>query len=245
MASGSSLKIGILVPSSNTAVEPLTISLLSSLSPNVTVHFSRFTVTQISLSPDALSQFTFDRILAAAQLLADAKVDVIGWSGTSAGWLGFDNDEELCRLITETTGGIPATTSTLALNKAFEKLEVKDFALVTPYIDDVQAKIVDIYTKAGYTVKAESHLKRSENHSIASVDEQTLNSQVAEVMKTDGVKAVTTFCTNLKAAQQVEKWEAEYGVPVLDTVATVVWDCLKIVGWDASRIKGWGKMFEL
>ena len=40
----------------------------------------------------------------AAELLADAKVDVIGWSGTAAGWLGFDADLRLCERIEERTG---------------------------------------------------------------------------------------------------------------------------------------------
>ena len=79
------IKLGILVPSSNTSLEPLTSAIISSL-PNVSVHFSRFPVTKIALSQDALAQFDDAPILHAAQLLADAEVDIIGWSGTSAGW---------------------------------------------------------------------------------------------------------------------------------------------------------------
>ena len=109
------IKLGILVPSSNTNLEPLTNSILSSLD-NVSVHFSRFPVTHIALSSVALSQFNDTAILAAAKLLADAQVDIIGWSGTSSGWLGFEADERLCRSIEEATG-IKATTSVLALNR--------------------------------------------------------------------------------------------------------------------------------
>jgi len=88
------IKLGILIPPSNTSLERLTTAILSSL-PNISVHFFRFPVTHIALSQDALSQFNDEPILAAAQLLADAGVDIIGWSGTSAGWLGFEADEEL------------------------------------------------------------------------------------------------------------------------------------------------------
>src|SRR4051794_32438196 len=82
------IRIGILVPSSNTALEPITTAICASLPVdkyNVTVHFSRFPVTTIALSSSALSQFDTEKILPAARLLADAGVDVIGWSGTSAG----------------------------------------------------------------------------------------------------------------------------------------------------------------
>jgi maleate isomerase len=94
------IRLGILVPSSNTALEPLTSSLLSSInaslsnSPQITAHFSRFPVTTISLSPSGLAQFDLTPILSAASLLAHANVDIIGWSGTSAGWLGFEKDVE-------------------------------------------------------------------------------------------------------------------------------------------------------
>jgi len=113
------ISLGVIVPSSNSALEPLTQALVSSISTPekpVTVHFTRVPVTQLNLSPGSSAQFSHEALLTAAQLLADAKVSAIGWSGTSAGWLGFPNDERLCHLIQEKFG-IPATTSTLALNK--------------------------------------------------------------------------------------------------------------------------------
>jgi maleate isomerase len=89
------IRIGVLTPSSNTALEPLTSSIVSVM-PGVTTHFSRFRVTQIALSDQALGQFDDSKILSAAELLADANPDVITWSGTSAGWMGFDKDVLLC-----------------------------------------------------------------------------------------------------------------------------------------------------
>ncbi|KAJ7880455.1 putative Asp/Glu racemase [Mycena leptocephala] len=242
-----SLRLGILVPSSNTALEPLTSTIISQLSPNVTVHFSRFSVTKISLEASALLQFvSYGPIMAAARLLADAHVDIIGWSGTSGGWLGFDEDERFCQAITDELG-VPATTSTLALNRALDLLEIKKFGLVTPYLDDVQARIVEVYSKAGYEVVAESHSRISTNVVIADVSEEMLDRQVKDVMeKGKGeVGAISTFCTNLIAAQRASKWEEEYGVPVLDTVSTVIWDMLRIKRYDKGAVKGWGKLFEL
>ena len=77
-------------------------------------------------------------------MLADARVDVIGWSGTSSGWLGFDADRRLVERITERTG-IPATTAVLALNELLALRGVTRLALVTPYTADVQQRIVDNY----------------------------------------------------------------------------------------------------
>ena len=92
---GNSIRLGMLTPSSNTVLEPISSAMLAEL-PEVSVHFGRFKVTEIALSQEALQQFDDTEILRAADLLAHAKVDVIAWNGTSASWLGFDRDERLC-----------------------------------------------------------------------------------------------------------------------------------------------------
>src|SRR4051812_13975067 len=148
--------LGMLTPSSNTALEPITTAMLAGL-PEVSAHFSRFKVTEIALSGQALAQFDTDAILRAAELLAHAKVDVIGWSGTSSGWLGFERDIGLCARITQETG-IPATTSMLALNEILERTGVTRLGYVTPYIAEVQAKILDNYFKLGINCFGERHL---------------------------------------------------------------------------------------
>ena len=233
------IRLGVLTPSSNTALEPLTQALIAGL-PEVSVHFSRFSVTQIALSADALGQFQLERILDAARLLADAHVDVIGWSGTSAGWLGFETDVALCQAITGATA-IPATTSVLALNKALQRFGIRRLGLVSPYLAEVQAKIVANYAALGIDASAESHLSLQDNFSFAEVDEATLDRQVAEVVA-DGAEAITTFCTNLHAARRAEHWESQYGVPVFDTVTTVVWAMLNMTGVDTRRLTGWGRL---
>jgi maleate isomerase len=232
--------LGILTPSSNTSLEPLT-SALCAAAPGVSAHFARFPVTEISLKPLALGQFNDEKILAAARLLADAKVQCIGWSGTSAGWLGLEADRILCQRIEDATG-IPATTSTLALKELMEKTGRKTLGLVTPYTDDVQAKIVFNFGNEGMQCIAEEHLGISVNFDFSEVSEAQLGDMVA----TAALKrpdAITTFCTNVKAAHLAAGWEAAHGIPIYDTVSTVIWKMLRMQGYDSSQIKGWGQLF--
>jgi maleate isomerase len=235
------LRLGVLTPSSNTALEPLTSAILAGL-PDASAHFSRFKVTEIALDARALGQFDDSKILAAAELLADAKVDVIGWSGTSSGWLGFDADQRLCERITERTG-IRATTAVLALNELLALRKMKRIALVTPYTEDVQARIVANYAAAGIEVVAERHLGIRVNHDFAAVEPGTLFTSMREVAR-EQPQAITTFCTNLRAAPLAEKVERELGIPLLDTVSTTVWGMLRAAGADASQVRGWGELFE-
>jgi maleate isomerase len=240
------IRIGVLTPSSNTALEPLTSALAAEV-PGCSAHYSRFTVTEIALSIRALGQFDDANILAAAALLADAKVDVIAWSGTAAGWMGFDSDRRLCDRIHARTG-VAATTAVLALNELLKIAGVERLGLVTPYTQDVQQRIVENYAREGIAVVAERHLRISVNHDFALVEPDTLLDLMREVsLGTDHARpqAISTYCTNLRAAPLAERVESELGIPLLDTVSTTVWGALRAVGADPAQIKGWGSLFAL
>ena len=235
------IRLGMLTPSSNTALEPLCASMIGGL-PEVSVHFARFRVTQISLKQHALGQFELAPILQAAQLLADARVDVIAWNGTAAGWLGFNRDEALCDAITRDTG-IPACTSVLALNELMTRNNKRRFGLVSPYTPDVQERIVSNYTASGYTCVAERHLSLSVNFEFAEVLPATLH-DMARTVATNGAQCVTTFCTNLHAAQLASQLETDVGITLYDTTSAAVWKCLQMTGVDTRRVKGWGRLFQ-
>ncbi|MFX1675306.1 aspartate/glutamate racemase family protein [Paraburkholderia sp. A2WS-5] len=232
--------LGMLTPSSNTALEPITSAMVAQL-PGVSAHFSRFTVTEISLSEQALGQFDTTNIIQAARLLADAKVDVIAWNGTSSGWLGFESDRRLCREIEEATG-VPATTSILALNEILVQTGVNKFGLVSPYIEEVQQKIVANYRENGIDCSSESHLGLKVNFQFSEVTQETLLAQIREVAA-QGPDAIVTYCTNLHAAHLADEVERQHGIPLYDTISTVVWKSLKLAGYDTTRLEGWGRLF--
>ncbi len=233
--------LGMLTPSSNTALEPITSAMVAGL-PNVSAHFSRFRVTEIALSTDALAQFDISNILRAAELLAHAKVDVIGWNGTSSGWLGFEADVRLCEQITAATG-IPATTSMLALNEILITAGVKQLGYVTPYRDDVQARIIANYAKLGIVCRGDRHLNLQDNFSFAEVTPAEIETMIREVAR-EKPDAIAVVCTNMRAAPLVARLELETGIPILDTIATVVWKSLRLAGVDISGVSGWGSLFQ-
>lgn len=235
------IRIGVLTPSSNTALEPLTSAIVTAM-PGVTAHFSRFRVTQISLSDQALGQFDDSKVLSAAELLADANPDVITWSGTSAGWMGFEKDVLLCERITERTG-IRASTAILALNELLAIKQVSRLGLVTPYTSDVQEKIIANYAKIGIEVVAETHRQISVNFDFALVEPAEIESDLLQVSRAQP-QAIVTYCTNLRAAQLADRFESRTQIPLLDTVSTTIWGALRAVGADPTGIKGWGQLFE-
>lgn len=235
-------RLGMLTPSSNTVLEPVTTAILSGL-PGVSAHFGRFRVTEISLAPAALQQFDLEPMLTAAELLADAKVDVTCWNGTSAGWLGFDRDRRLCGAISERTG-IPATSSVLALLDLFENLGVETYGLVTPYLDDVQAGIVETFAAAGYRCVAERHLGKKVNFEFAEVREATIRDMIRDVAAARP-DAIMVLCTNMAGAALAAEMESQLGCVVCDSVSAAVWSCLRMAGRSPTAVQGWGRIFAV
>ncbi|MBP2231119.1 maleate isomerase [Azospirillum agricola] len=233
--------LGMLTPSSNTVLEPVTSAMLSGL-PEVSAHFGRFTVKEISLRAAALDQFTDAPFLDAARLLADAQLNVIGWNGTSAGWLGFDADVKLCKTI-EAETGIAACTSMLALNEILETTGRKRLAIVSPYLDEIQETMVANYNAAGFEVVAERHLNDRGNFSFSEVGEERIERMCAEVAEARP-DAIAIICTNMRGAPVAERVEKALGIPVYDTVSTVVWKALRMTGVDTRRVQGWGSLFQ-
>lgn len=232
--------LGMLTPSSNTILEPVTSAMLANL-PEVSAHFGRFRVTEISLRQQALDQFGSMPFLDAARLLADAKVNVIGWNGTSAGWLGFESDRQLCEQITAATQ-IPAATSVLAIAEILRQKQVSRLGLVTPYLNEVQERILANFADEGFYCISEQHLNLSNNFSFSEVTADKLDSLIRTVAA-DRPQAIVTFCTNLCAAPLVAELEQELGIPIYDSIAAVVWKALQLTGVAPNRVKGWGSLF--
>ncbi|MFX5751848.1 hypothetical protein ABTE32_20740, partial [Acinetobacter baumannii] len=90
---------------------------------------------------------------------------------------------------------------------------------------------------------SERHLRKQDNFSFSEVGAQELRAMVHEVAK-DKPQAITIFCTNLRGAPLVEVLEREVGIPIYDTISTVVWKSLQQAGADPSRIRGWGSLFR-
>jgi maleate isomerase len=234
------VRLGMLTPSSNTALEPITNAMLVDV-PDVSAHFSRFKVTEIALSESALRQFDDSEILRAAELLAHAKVDVIAWNGTSASWLGFERDVRLCERITASTG-IRARTTVLAYRDLFRGLGIGRIGLVTPYVREVQDKIIANWASEGLQCVAERHLSLHNNFSFAEVPETRVAGLIEDVVR-EGCDAVAVVCTNMRGAGVAEPLEQKLGVPIFDSIAVTLWACLIATGIDPARICGWGRLF--
>ena len=151
-------------------------------------------------------------------------------------------DVRLCERITAATG-IAATTSMLALNEVLAATDVKQLGFVTPYRDDVQDRILTNYGALGLACRGERHLGLQDNFSFSEVTRQQI-AEMTRAVAREAPQAIAVICTNLNAAWLVDGLEREVGIPIYDTIATVIWKSLILAGVDPSRVTGWGTLFR-
>ncbi|WP_299476832.1 aspartate/glutamate racemase family protein [uncultured Roseibium sp.] len=236
-------RVGMLTPSSNTVLEPITSSMFAATSGQATVHFARFRVVEISMSDASQAQFELGPILEAADRLAEAKVHCIAWNGTSASWLGLDRDKTLCDQIEDRTG-IRATSTMLAFDDLFNRLGVTRLGLVTPYLTEIQERIIANYAAQGIDVVGDRRLEDRGNFSFAEHGLETIRDMIRDVAEARP-DAIAVVCTNFRGAPVAAELEAELDIPIIDSIAVTAAHTMHMVGVNPSCVKGWGDLFKI
>jgi maleate isomerase len=231
----------MIAPSSNTVVEPVTFAMTAGLRPAVTAHFTRIEVKTISLESDSLAHFDLDPMLRAAQLLADAEMDVIAWNGTAGAWRGIEHDLELCDAITRSVG-VPATTATIAQVEAFRAYGVREYALAVPYLPAVREAIVRTFEAVGFRCVSHADLGISVNKDFAYVPPGEILDLVLRA-DSPAAEAIAIICTNFPAAWLVEDLEATHRKLVFDSTVITVWHALRLAGV-GEPLANWGRLLR-
>ena len=222
------LRVGLIIPSSNTVVEP-ELARVAGAVPGLELVATRVAVTRIDANATSRRQFEPELMIAAARLLAHAGVDVLVWAGTSGCWLGLDHDRAIVSAIEDATG-IAATSSTLALLDACQAFGASRLFLLTPYLPAVVERITGTLAAEGLTVSGGRHLGICDNAAFGAVPRSTLQSMIGGVVGSD-CHAVAVVCTNLRALPLLEAGvEQSLGVAVLDSVAATVWGGARRIG---------------
>ncbi|KYG46578.1 hypothetical protein M433DRAFT_142827 [Acidomyces richmondensis BFW] len=230
-------KVGFIVPSSNTAVEPITNAIFLAANANIICLFTRIRVTMVGIDKKNTSQFSTHTIVEAARLLADARPDAILWNGTSGLWIGqgIDTDRALAKAMRDATG-IPCSTTTLATCEALYLFKVQRIGVAVPYTEILMRKVQDFWK-----IAATVGIPPPESNIAIAKSELSEIRNVIESCVGQGCEAVIVACTNWPAASLVEDIEESVGIPIIDSVIVTAWQGLKMATYQGS-IPRWGKL---
>jgi maleate isomerase len=233
------LRIGMILPSSNTVVEPECIRLAAALPPGlppVSVHFARFALTAVQVANPAAAYYDSGALLGAAKLLADARCHLICWNGSAGGLVGFGRDRQLCAEILEATG-IPATTSSLALAAQFARTGVKHFAMVTLNTPAMNRTIAATFAAEGFTCVASTERDDiADNFAMARIEPQEVAAMATRCIEGAPTRpdALIIYGTNTRGAPVARSLRERLGMPVYDSVAWGLYGALADLGHDTA-----------
>jgi maleate isomerase len=225
--SSNALRLGMVIPSSNTTVEALTPALLHGLG-SVTAHYSRFAANGASMPNLAYTP----ELSRAAKLLVDADITNIAFNGTAGAWLGLEADEELCKDF-KAQGASYVTTATLAVLQVLRRAEVSRIGMVIAGPDTLAGPIRSVLGQVGVEVCRIECLAVRDNRDAARVDHRILSRSLDAVA--DNADGTVVLGTNLPGAAVAAAASHRLGIPVIDSAVAVVWEMLRCAGREVAH----------
>lgn len=210
-------RVGLMVPSSNTMMEP---DFATRLGPDVTLHTARMYLEDTTTEGEnrMLDEFA----LSAARDLATAHVDVVVFGCTSAGALrGNAYDEELCRRIGEVTSA-PVVSTIASVRSAIRTAGAEKVGVVTPYVDELNDKIKASVEADGVQVVKIAGLGMTENYAIARVPPERIEEFAVEQLGGIDIDLIFASCTNFAAMAAMEVITKRMNRPVVTSNQAVL-----------------------
>jgi len=219
-------RIGLIVPSSNTTMEP---EFWRMAPEGVSVHTSRVRLSEVT--PEALRLMASEAVRAAEEL-ATADVNVIVYGCTSGSLLeGVEWEERLRREIRE-RAGVEAITTAQAVVEALRALGIRRVAVATPYIDEINSRERSFLERSGFTVVRIRGLGIVRNTDIGRQPPWVAYRLAKEVAREAGRSADGVFisCTNFRTIEVIELLESELQLPVVSSNTASMWLALRTLG---------------
>jgi len=236
-------KFAVLIPSTNTSVQPE----FDGMRPSgVTNHTSRIRIPNDPLKNDDDFRQLVENIASAQLEAVDSAMScepdhiVLGIS-VETFWGGRAASERLMADLRQHTG-LPVAGGAGACDAAFKTLGVRRLAVLTPYFPVGDENVRRFFEESGYSVARIIGLKCASPVLIAHESAQRLE-EVALALDGDDVDAVVQVGTNLAFARVAATLEAKRHKPFIAINTAIYWRALRDAGI-ADTVHGWGQLLE-
>ena len=229
-------KIGLLLPSVNSVVEPW----FYGVAPKgVSFHSSRMLLEKAG--GVAGIERMIENSFRAAREVASVPVDLVVYcctAGTLVKGPAFD-DQLIQRLKSET--GIPSITATGSIIKAFQRFQVKKIVIAGPYTRDIDELEKKYFEESGFEVLNIQGM----NLQASDLDKPSPEEiyRFAQKSWNDKADCLLLSCLNFRAQACIEALERDLQKPVFTSVQAVLWNLLRVMDIQ-DPISGYGKLLS-
>ena len=241
---GFRLKLGVLIPSTNTCVQPE----FDDMRPRgVTNHIARIMIRDLDQGSDTqqaqvIDELQHDFFPAIDRVMTcDPAMLVLGMSLPTF-WGGVDASEAL-RARIESHASVPAVMGSQACIAALKRFPgVKRLGVITPYQPVGDKHVHAYFCEHGYeVVEIRSLVPKSLVRIAFSGDREFL--QMLSAMAAGPIDAIVQVGTNLAMADIADEAERWLGIPVLAINSATYWHALRRSGIE-DRIHGFGSILR-
>lgn len=231
-------RIGIVVPSVNTVMEPWAQRVVPQ---GIGVHFSRMFIPDL-ISRETLVEMDRTEGMAGIRQIASARPHVIAYGCTASSIVqGVAYDQHLREEI-QGKFNVPATTAAHAILQAAHTLGARKVSLVSPYTAVVADAEHDYFESAGLKVLSGAHLGISDGFRLADPTPDELV-QLGRRGWIEDSDALIISCLNTRSHAAVAALEQAIGKPVITSTQATLWHALRLAGVE-DRVSGYGRLLS-
>jgi len=205
-------RVGLLVPSSDTVMEP---DLWRRLPGGISLHVARMFMESTTVAGE--EKMLREELIPAAARLASVKPEMVVFGCTSAAALhGLEGDAAIAQRVAE-VAGCPTLTVTQAAIQEIKRIQSNRIFLFTPYILELTERLQGTFHEAGLPVVGKHGLGLDSDLSIAAVPPDEIRKVVVEQVRglTEAPDCVFISCTTFRALEAADVIENELGIPVV------------------------------
>ena len=241
-ASRGRARFGVLVPFTNTNLEP---DMMLLRPDGVSLHFARLGGYDADEIPDetqmqGLGGADLDEPL---RLLSGVRPDVIIYGCTSATLShGPVFDRELTHRI-KSHSGAHTVTAAGALVHALSELQVKRIGFASPYVAAINDLAIDFLAKIGvHTVHRSEVAETLDNMGQGALTPDAVFELGIRADHPDA-DALVLSCTDMRSVEAIARLEAAVGKPVITSNQAMVFQAMQLAGIN-EPVSGYGRLFE-
>lgn len=232
-------RIGLIVLASDHTIEHEYHQALAGLE-GVTVYGSRVR-NDPSITPETLAAME-SRIPAACDLiLPGMPLDVVAYGCTSASMV-IGEDKVFAR-IREARPDVACTTPVTAARAAFQALGMKRFALLTPYVEEINLWMCDFFQSQGFQVPVMGSFNQGDDNDAARISLESIREAALTLGRDPAIDGVFVSCTSLRLVAAVEELEQALGKPVSSSNHAMIWHSLRLAGVE-EPLEGFGRLMR-
>jgi len=238
---GTRLKIGALVPSTNSSVEPeyarIAVEGVTHMTARIAVPNQVFTSDK---DAEAIVEGAQPDLLPALDRLMACNPDrVIMAMAVPCFWGGLAGCDAMLEKLSG-RAGVPVTVPPQAIGQALRALEVTRIGIVSPYMPLADRHVQDWFDQSGFEVVRITGLRAPREDQVIDITPEQLREGFASVDGPD-VEALVHVGTSIAVARLVEDFEQGFGKPVISVNIACLWATLRNAGIE-DRVSGYGRL---